>query len=64
VIQDGAIGDVVVFDPAIVRSNATYDDPRRYPTGIDHVIVGGEPVVRDGRHTDATPGRALRHRRD
>jgi N-acyl-D-amino-acid deacylase len=64
VIRDGAMADLVVFDPATVRSNATYDDPRRFPTGIEHVIVGGEPVVRDGRHTGATPGRALRHGRD
>jgi N-acyl-D-amino-acid deacylase len=64
VIREGAAGDVVVFDPETVRSNATYDDPRRFPTGIDHVVVAGRLVVRDGRHTGATPGRALRHGRD
>ena len=64
VIRDDAIADIVVFDPATVRSNATYDDPRRFPTGIEHVIVGAEPVVRDGRHTGALPGRALRRGRD
>lgn len=62
-LRDGAVADVVVFDPATVRSNATYDEPRRYPTGIDHVIVNGVPVVRDGAHTGALPGRALRHGR-
>jgi N-acyl-D-amino-acid deacylase len=64
VIREGAAGDLVVFDPQTVRSNATYDDPRRFPTGIDHVVIAGQPVVRDGRHTGATPGRALRHGRD
>jgi N-acyl-D-amino-acid deacylase len=64
VVRDGAVADLVVFDPATVRSNATYEDPRRFPTGIEHVIVGGQPVVRDGRHTGATPGRALRRGRD
>ena len=59
-IREGNIADLVVFDPATVRSNATYDEPRRFPTGIDHVIVNGIPVVRDGEHTDATPGRAIR----
>ena len=59
-IRDGAFADLVVFDPATIRSNATYDEPRRFPTGIDHVIVNGTPVVRDGEHTGATPGRGIR----
>jgi N-acyl-D-amino-acid deacylase len=63
-LRDGALADLVVFDPATVRSNATYDEPRRYPDGIDYVIVNGEVVVDDGAHTDRTPGRALRHGRD
>lgn len=64
VLRDGAVADLVVLDPETVRSNATYDEPRRYPDGIDHVIVGGELVVDGGRHTGLTPGRALRHGRD
>ncbi|HEY7524282.1 MAG TPA: amidohydrolase family protein [Candidatus Limnocylindrales bacterium] len=64
VLRDGAIADVTVFDPAAVRSNATYDEPRRFPDGIELVIVNGQVVVDGGRHTGATPGRALRHGRD
>ena len=64
VLRDGAAADVVVFDPATIRSNATYDAPRRFPDGIDHVIVNGTLAVDQGTHTGATPGRALRHRRD
>ena len=63
-LRDGYVADVVVFDPATVRSNATYDEPRRFPEGIDHVIVDGKLVVEDGRHTGALPGRALRRGRD
>ena len=63
-IRDGAAADLVIFDPATVRSNATYDEPRRFPTGIETVIVNGEVVVDGGEHTGRTPGRALRHRRD
>ena len=59
-IRDGNLADLVVFDPQTIRSNATYDEPRRFPTGIDHVIVNGTLVVRDGEHTGATPGRAIR----
>jgi N-acyl-D-amino-acid deacylase len=64
VIREGAIADLVVFDPATVRSHATYDEPRRFPDGIAHVVVNGVPVVQDGTHTGATPGRALRRGRD
>jgi N-acyl-D-amino-acid deacylase len=64
VIRDGAVADLVVFDPATVRATATYDDPRSYPIGVDEVIVAGTLVVDGGEHTGATPGRALRHGRD
>jgi N-acyl-D-amino-acid deacylase len=63
-IRDGNFADLVVFDPATVRSNATYDEPRRFPTGIDHVVVNGVPVVSGGEHTGATPGRGIRLGRD
>ena len=64
VIRDGVIADLVVFDPATIRSTATYDAPRSYPVGMEQVIVAGTLVVADGVHTGATPGRALRHGRD
>jgi N-acyl-D-amino-acid deacylase len=63
-LADGFVADVVVFDPAKVRSLATYEDPRRFPEGIEHVLVAGVPVVKGGKHTGATPGRALRRGRD
>ncbi|HEX5590489.1 MAG TPA: amidohydrolase family protein [Candidatus Limnocylindrales bacterium] len=63
-LADGFVADVVVFDPAKVRALATYDEPRRFPEGIDHVLVAGVPVVQGGKHTGATPGRALRRGRD
>jgi N-acyl-D-amino-acid deacylase len=64
VLRDGAVADVVVFDATTIGSDATVDDPRRDPTGIETVIVNGVPVVDGGRHTGATPGRALRRGRD
>ena len=63
-IADGLVADLVVFDPATVRANATYDEPRQFPDGIEHVIVNGISVVENGLHTGATPGRALRRGRD
>lgn len=56
----GFKADVVVFDPSTVAEAATWVEPHRYPVGIEWVIVNGEPVVADGRHTGARPGRVLR----
>jgi N-acyl-D-amino-acid deacylase len=63
-LADGFVADIVAFDPRRVRALATYDEPRQFPEGIEHVLVAGVPVVTDGVHTGATPGRALRHGRD
>jgi len=62
-LADGLLADIVVFDPVRIGSLATIDDPRRFPDGIELVVVNGTPVVDGGRHTGATPGRALRHGR-
>jgi N-acyl-D-amino-acid deacylase len=59
-LSDGCAADVVIFDPARVRSNATYEDPRRYPDGVDYVVVNGELVIDGGEHTGALPGRVVR----
>ena len=59
-LRDGNFADLVVFDPTTIRSNATYDEPRQFPTGIEQVIVNGTVVVGDGEHTGATPGRGIR----
>ena len=63
-IRDGAVADLVIFDPATVRSDATIDDPTRGPEGIETVIVAGVPVVDGGRPTGARPGRGLRRGTD
>jgi N-acyl-D-amino-acid deacylase len=59
-LREGYAADLVVFDAARVRSNATYDQPRQFPDGIEYVAVNGELVVDAGIHTGALPGRALR----
>lgn len=55
----GHFADVVVFDPAAVADRATFESPHQYAVGVKHVLVNGVPVLRDGEHTGALPGRAL-----
>jgi N-acyl-D-amino-acid deacylase len=64
ILRDGALADIVVFDPATVRATATYDEPRSYPVGIETVIVNGTIVVDGDAHTGARPGRGIRLGRD
>ena len=60
ILRDGMKADLVVFNPDTVRATATFEDPKQFPVGIDHVLVNGQLVIDNGSHTGAHPGRALR----
>ena len=60
ILQPGMFADVVVFDPLTIIDRATYERPHQISEGVRHVFVNGVAVVSDGRHTGATPGRAVR----
>lgn len=60
VLRPGAWADIVIFDPDAVADVATYQEPRRYPSGIDYVIVNGEVAAQEGQQTAARAGRVLR----
>lgn len=59
-IQEGMFADIVVFDDRTIIDFATPDKPHQLSRGVEHVFVNGVAVLRDGRHTGATPGRAIR----
>jgi N-acyl-D-aspartate/D-glutamate deacylase len=59
-VKPGFAADLAVFDPATVRSNATFETPNRYSEGFRYVAVNGVLVVDDGKITGKKPGRALR----
>ena len=59
VIRVGAKADLVVFDARRVADVATYEDPHRYPAGIEYVLVNGRFVIKHGEHTGSLPGRVL-----
>jgi N-acyl-D-amino-acid deacylase len=61
-IAEGVVADLVAFDPHTVADRATFEEPHQFPVGIPHVIVAGTFVVREGEHTAARPGRAVRPR--
>ena len=59
-LKSGFYADVVVFDPEAIQDHATFEKPHQFSTGVRHVFVNGESVLRDGEHTGATPGRVVR----
>jgi N-acyl-D-aspartate/D-glutamate deacylase len=68
-VREGLVADLMVFDPArigVKEDEITRDGPNGSPRrvqraeGVEHVIVGGEPVFDRGQHTGAFPGRVLR----
>jgi N-acyl-D-amino-acid deacylase len=59
-LKTGFYADVVVFDPSTIRDNATFEDPHQYSTGVQHVWVNGQQVLKNGDHTGALPGRVVR----
>jgi N-acyl-D-aspartate/D-glutamate deacylase len=52
VLEDGAIADLTVFDPATIRGNATTENPNQFSSGIDLVIVNGKIAYKDGKQVD------------
>ncbi len=56
----GCFADIVVFNPATIADRATFDRPHQYAVGVRDVLVNGVPVLRDGEHTGARPGRVVR----
>lgn len=59
-LAPGMFADVVVFDENTIIDLATPEKPHQLSQGVEQVFVNGVQVLKDGVHTGATPGRALR----
>jgi N-acyl-D-amino-acid deacylase len=58
-VREGFAADLVVLDLSTLRDNATFFEPHRYPSGVEHVLIGGRFVVEDGAPTLGLVGRVL-----
>lgn len=59
-LKVGNYADIVIFDPAKVKDNATFEKPHQYADGMTDVFVNGMQVLKDGEHTNAKPGRFVK----
>ena len=57
---EGYRADICVFDKTNIASNVTARNPRRYASGIAHVLVNGQMSMRNGQRTMANPGEVIR----
>jgi len=59
-LKEGYFADVVLFNADSITDNATFKEPHQYATGMIHVLVNGVPVLSNGEHTGAFPGRFIK----
>ena len=62
-LEEGLAADVTVFDPETIIDRSTWDEPQLFAVGVEHVIVNGTSVLRDGEMTGQAPGRIARPQR-
>ncbi|MFO0705172.1 MAG: amidohydrolase family protein [Candidatus Andersenbacteria bacterium] len=60
VLKANNFADVVIFDPATIQDQATTDHPYRFPSGIEHVLINGRPVVGSFKQGNPMAGMILR----
>jgi len=59
-LTEGYFADLAIFDPKTIQDHATFAEPHQYATGMVHVFVNGEQVLKDGEHTGALAGQVVR----
>jgi N-acyl-D-amino-acid deacylase len=59
-LRPGMAADVVLFDERTVADRATFEKPHAYATGFRYVIVNGQVVIDEGKHTGIRSGRVLK----
>ncbi len=60
ILKPGAHADITILNPETVIDTGTYEDPIRFPEGIEYVIVNGRVTVDSGAHTGERAGMVLR----
>ena len=59
ILRNGAIADLVLFNPETVIDRSTFSDPTALSAGIEKVLVNGVLVWDSGKPTGARPGTVI-----
>ena len=61
-LREGCKADIVVFDFEEIQDNpALFGKSPRYASGIEHVLINGEPAIADAKRGEAMAGRVIRN---
>lgn len=60
-IRENYAADIVIFDPAKIKDEATFEQPELLATGVNYVFVNGVLSIKDGQPAEVWAGRPLRH---
>jgi N-acyl-D-amino-acid deacylase len=58
-LVEGYFADIAIFDSDEIKDMATFESPHQYAVGMKYVLVNGELVVEEGKHTGRRPGKVL-----
>jgi len=58
-LDSNMVADITIFDPETVSDMATFENPHRYPKGIEVVIIAGDIIIKQGVHSNKLVGRIL-----
>ncbi|MBA4851147.1 amidohydrolase family protein [Emticicia sp. BO119] len=59
-LKVGYYADILAFDLAGMKDNATFEKPHQLSEGMVHVFVNGQQVLKDGEHTGMKSGRFVK----
>jgi len=59
-IKEGMAADIVLFDLNEVTDKATFEQPHQFSAGFRYVLVNGQLVIEDGKHTGVRSGTTLK----
>ena len=59
-LAEGYFADIAIFNPETIKDHSTFAEPHQFSTGMEHVIINGEQVLKYGEHTGALPGKVVR----
>ena len=59
-LKEGMAADVVIFDLNEVADKATFEQPHQFSVGFHYVLVNGQLIIENGKHTGTKSGTTLK----